>query len=579
MAADLGSAAYSNVWFTNFQFYDDLSIQKGRHAIKIGGEFIRYRYNLQLSNTPNGSYAFNSVLDFLTNQKITTFNADVDLAGGPGAGFQTRFPERGFRQSIAGAYVEDDIHLRHNLTVNLGMRYETASVPGEVNGLTEYLRNIYSTNLNLGQPLFKNPTHLDFEPRVGLAWDPFGDGKTSVRSAFGIFDVLPLAYNVVPTETNSGPFASAVTITNPPAGSFPNGGYNEILSLGVSVPVREASIQYNPRRNYVMQWNFSVQRTLVRNLSMQAAYAGSHGVHMVTMFNDVDFVPPTLTPQGYLFPTPIGSGTKPNTSAGSIRQIIWGGSAIYDSLQIRLQQRFQHGFGIQSSFSWQKSIDDFSSSVLSNQFVNSTNLFNFNLHINRGPSDFNIGKVFVMSGTWELPKMKNGSTAVKAILNGWGTAAIFQANDGTPFTPVITGDAVGSNSTGVTEFPNRVVGPACTRLTNPGNPNGYINLSCYNFPNPRNVLGNAGRNSLVGPGLAELDFSLTRTFQMPFLSDAARLQFRAEAFNLANRVNFQPPLPNNSLYNSTGAPLATVGIITSTATSSRQLQFALRLVW
>ena len=574
----LGSAAYSNFWFTNFQFYDDLSIQKGRHAIKLGGDFIRYRYNIQLSNAPDGEYVFNSLSDFLTDGKITSFIADVDFSGGQVSG-QTGFPERGFRQNVDGVYAEDDIHLRHNVTVNLGLRYETSSVPGEVHGITENLRDIYGTNLNIGQPLFQNPTHLNFEPRVGVAWDPFGDGKTSVRSGFGIFDVLPLAYNVVPTETNSGPFSSAVTLTNPPAGSFPNGGYNEALSLGSTVPVRDASIQYNPRRNYVMQWNVSVQRILARNLTLQVAYAGSHGVHMVTMFNDVDFTPPTLTPQGYLWPTPIGSGAKPNTSIGSIRQIIWGGSAVYDALEVRLQQRFRHGFGIQGSFTWQKSIDDFSSSVLSNQFLNSTNLFDFNLHINRGPSDFDIGRVLVLSGTWELPKMKSGPAAAKAILNGWGTAAIFQASDGTPFTPVITGDAVGANSTGVTEFPNRVVGSACTHLVNPGNPNGYINLSCYSFPAPRNLLGNAGRNSLIGPGLAELDFSITRTFPLPFLSEASHLQFRAEAFNLANRANFDPPLPNNSLYNATGAPLATAGIITATATSSRQLQFALRLVW
>ena len=107
----------------------------------------------------------------------------------------------------------------------------------------------------------------------------------------------------------------------------------------------------------------------------------------------------------------------------------------------------------------------------------------------------------------------------------------------------------------------------------------YINLACYSFPVPANLLGNAGRNSLVGPGLAELDYSVNRNFPMRFISEAARLQFRAEVFNLANRANFEPPLPNNALYNTKGAPLATAGVITSTATTSRQIQLALRLVW
>ena len=175
--------------------------------------------------------------------------------------------------------------------------------------------------------------------------------------------------------------------------------------------------------------------------------------------------------------------------------------------------------------------------------------------------------------------MKSGPAVTQAILNGWETSGIFQMSDGMPFTPLISGDAVGENSSGTYAVPSRVVGSACTHLTNPGNPAQYINLACYSFPSPANLLGNAGRNSLIGPALAELDFSLKRNFPLPFLSEAARLQFRAEAFNLANHVNFEPPLPNNKLYNAKGAPLATAGVITSTATTSRQIQLALRLIW
>jgi hypothetical protein len=148
-----------------------------------------------------------------------------------------------------------------------------------------------------------------------------------------------------------------------------------------------------------------------------------------------------------------------------------------------------------------------------------------------------------------------------------------------PFTPLISGDAAGENSSSSYDVPDRVVGPACTHLTNAGDPSHYINLACYSFPAPANLLGNAGRNSLIGPGLAELDYSVSRNFTMPFISEGARLQFRAEMFNLANRANFEPPLPNNMLYNTKGAPLATAGMITSTATTSRQIQLALRLVW
>jgi TonB dependent receptor len=576
----VGGLAASNFADTNFQFYDDLSIQKGRHTIKLGGEFTRYHYNVQLSNFPNGEYVFNSLSDFLTNQKLTTFGADVYFSTSQASTATPGFPWREFRQNVFGAYIQDDIRLRPNLNINLGLRYETATVPGEVHNLVSNLRDIYSTNLNLGQPLFQNPSRLNFEPRLGLAWDPFRDGKTSIRAAAGIFDVLPLAYQFGPLEANAGPFSSFVTIANPPAGSFPNGGYNQILSLGAAnLPVREPSIEYNPRRNYVMQWNASVQRTLAPGLTLLGAYAGSHGVHMSSIFNDADIVVPTLTPQGYLWPTPIGSGTRLNPNFGAIRQLTWGSSSVYDSLQIRVQQRFRHGFQLRSSFTWQKSIDDWSSTALTNQFQNSVNMIIINRHLNRGPSDFNVGRVAVLDGIWELPKSKSSPAAVRAMVNGWEMGGIFTASDGMPFTPLISGDAAGENNALAYDTPNRVVGPACTHLTNPGNPNNYINLGCYSFPVPANLLGNAGRNSLVGPGLAELDLSVMRNFPLSFISEGARLQFRAEAFNLANRANFEPPVPNNSLYNAKGTPLATAGIITSTATTSRQIQFAMRLSW
>jgi hypothetical protein len=572
--------AATNFWFTNFQFYDDLSIQRGKHAIKVGADLIRYRYNLQVASTPNGEYDFNSLSDFIANQKVTAFYADVFYLGGQARLSGTGFPERGLRQNAFGGYIQDDYRLLPNLTVNIGLRYESSTVPTEVNGLLSNLRDIYSTNLNIGQSLFQNPTHLNFEPRVGVAWDPFKDGKTSVRAGFGVFDVLPLVYEVAMLQGYGGPFSSLVTLINPPTGSFPNGGYNTIVSLnGANLPVREPSIEYNPPRNYVMQWNGSVQRAVLPNTTLLLAYAGSRGVHMFSIFNDADIVPPTLTPQGYLWPSPVGSGTRLNPKVGSIRQLTWGDSSVYDSFQTRLQKRFSRGFQVQGSFTWQKSIDGFSSSLFPTQFQNSTTTLFINRHLNRGPSDFNVGRVAVIDGLWDLPGLTDAPAVAKAIVNGWEVGGIFAANDGLPFTPLISGDAVGENSSGSYAVPNRVSGPACTSLINPGNPTHYINLACYSFPSPATLLGNTGRNSIIGPGLAELDFSLKRSFPIHAISESARLQFRAEAFNLANRANFEPPLPNNKLYNAKGTPLATAGVITSTSTTSRQLQLALRLTW
>jgi hypothetical protein len=575
-----GGLAASNFWFTNFQAYDDVSSVKGKHSIEFGLDFIRYRYNTQVAADPNGAYTFASLTAFLTNSKVTNFFADLDYEGGQTAPSEIGFPERGFRQNVAGTFVQDTWHCNPDLTLNLGMRYEMASVPNEVNGLQSNLRNIYTTDLYVGQPLFRNPTRYNFEPRVGFAWTPSRNKNFSIRAAFGIFDVLPLIYEVAMLEAYSGPFSSLVTLTNPPSGSFPLGGYEKILeSNGASLPVREPSIEYKPPRNYVMQWNASIERILAPNLVLSVAYAGSRGVHMFSLVNDVDIVLPTLSPAGYLFPTPVGSGTRLNPEVGSIRQLTWGDGSNYNSLQTHLEQQFRHGLELRGAFTWQKSIDGYSSGIFPAQFQNSVGSLFINRHLNRGVSDFDVGRVAVIDGLWQLPKTSAALPVLKALVNGWQVRGILTATDGMPFTPLISGDAAGENSSGSYDVPNRVVGPSCTHLTNPGDPSHYINLACYSFPVPANLLGNAGRNSLVGPGLVELDCAVVRNFNVGFISDAAKLEFRAEAFNLANRPNFEPPLANNALYNSKGVPLASAGIITSTATTSRQIQLALRLSW
>lgn len=576
----VGGLATTNFWFTNFQAYDDVSLQRGNHAIRFGFDFIRYRYNTQVAADPNGAYSFASLTDLLTNGKLTDFFADVSYGGGvrnlPGIGF----PERAFRQNVAGSYLQDTWRWNPALTLNFGLRYEIASVPNEVHGLVSNLRDIYSTNLNAGQPLFQNSTYYNFEPRGGLAWAPSRDKKLSIRAAFGVFDVLPLIYEIAMLEAYSGPFSSLVTLTDPPPGSFPSGGYQTTLQANeTSLPVREPSIEYNPSRNYVMQWNTSVQRVLAPDLILSVAYAGSRGVHMFDLANDVDIVLPTLTSAGYLFPSPIGSGTRLNPKVGSIRQLTWGDGSNYNSLQMMLQQHSRHGLELQGAFTWQKSIDGYSSSIFPTQFQNSVSSLFINSRLNRGVSDFDVGRVAVISGLWRLPKSSAAQPLLKALVNGWQMGGIFTLSDGMPFTPLVSGDAAGENSSSPYDVPNRVVGPACTHLTNPGNPSQYINLVCYSFPIPANLLGNAGRNSLVGPGLAELDSSVSRDFRLHFFSDSVTFQFRAEAFNLANRPNFEPPLPNNALYNLKGAPIASAGLITSTATTSRQVQLALRLSW
>ena len=193
--------------------------------------------------------------------------------------------------------------------------------------------------------------------------------------------------------------------------------------------------------------------------------------------NDVDIVLPTLTPAGYLFPAPVSSGTRLNPAVGSIRQLTWGDGSNYNSLQICLRQQFRHGFELQGAFTWQKSIDGYSSSVFPTQFQNSTATLFIDRRLNRGVSDFNVGRVAAVSGLWNLPKTSGPRPLLKALANGWQLGGIFTLSDGMPFIPLISGNAAGENSSGSYDVPNRVISPGvhtsrilatrCTTSTSP----------------------------------------------------------------------------------------------------------------
>ena len=195
----------------SFQAYDDVSYTRGIHSLTFGVAVERLQLNGFQATHLAGQYKFGSLTNFLTDQP-SKFAAALPQA----------VSERGFRQSIVGGFIQDDIRWRPNLTFNLGLRYEMSTVPTEVNNKLTTLRDVFTdTAPHLGNPLFSNPTYRNFEPRVGLAWDPFRDGKSSVRAGFGIFDVLPLLYEVWIMQVNSAPFTEQGSVSHLPAGSFP----------------------------------------------------------------------------------------------------------------------------------------------------------------------------------------------------------------------------------------------------------------------------------------------------------------------------------------------------------------------
>jgi hypothetical protein len=203
----------------------------------------------------------------------------------------------------------------------------------------------------------------------------------------------------------------------------------------------------------------------------------------------------------------------------------------------------------------------------------------FDQRTSRGLSDFNVAQDLVVSYTWELPNPQFHSKAAAWALGGWQLGGLYKASSGQPFTPLLGGDPEGTKLDETSEPPNLIGGPGCGSLVNPGNPNHYIRTQCLAFPNPASLRGNLGRNKLIGPGISKFDFSVFKNNRVRKISEDFNFQFRAEFFNIFNRANFASPTDNLNVFDASGNPVDSGGLITSTQTTSRQIQLALKLIW
>jgi hypothetical protein len=585
----LGGAAHNLYFWNSFQGYDDAFWTHGTHSLKFGGAVERMDANEVRGGNPSGIFNFGTLSSFLTNHPKRFM-----------ASFASSLVGRGIRQSLFGLYLQDDWHARSNLTLNMGLRWEMVTVPTEIRGKLSTLINITDPTPHLGSPFFSNPTLRNFDPRVGFAWDPFHDGKTAVRGGLGIFDVLPLSSQFFSAISTAAPFTRDGSAPNLPPGSF----YAGAAALLGPKSATALFIDQHPHRSYVMQWNLNVQRELVPNLTALVGYVGSHGVHLASYVDDSDIVLPTRTPQGYVYPSPVGTGTTLNPNFGQLTATFYRANSSFNALELALQKAMSHGVQLQGSFTWGRSIDPGSASTHGDDFSNSiASLPWYDPKALRALSDFNISRTLVINGTWQVPSPESLSGAAAWIANGWELGGIYKASDGVPFTPTFgtDGDPQGLNSADPWAFPNRLTGPGCATLVNPGNPNNYIKTQCFavptapsaafyatncdptlgTFPQCFNLRGNAGRNILIGPGTSNLDFSIFKNNYIKRLSENFNVQFRAEIFNILNHANFAVPVnpDNTDIFDSSGAPTGVAGLLTSTTTTAREIQFALKVIW
>jgi carboxypeptidase family protein/TonB-dependent receptor-like protein len=621
----LNGDAQENFTHQTVQTFDDAGRTIGKHSLKFGFMFIRLEEKLFAPFTSNGTAFYNSQADFLTD---TPAKVQSPPLGGL-ANVKTRY----IFTSIPGVYFQDDWKVRPNLTLNIGLRYEMETIPTEKHGLIANLPFLFtnpttpSCSTCSNKSFDSNPTSKNFEPRVGFAWDPFKDGKTSVRGGFGIFDALPLPYELALNNAQTSPGHVNVTVpgclvagvVSPPPcvsrGEFPavNAAVlNEFLNPAAA-PIFGQTwnfVERNPKRNYIYQWNLNLQRQLGGDFSLTVAYAGSRAKHNPYQSDDLNIVFPTKVGNRWVFPSPVFFGCQPgppdcsttdvalglpanfsvnptrivpglliNPNVAGIQSTIWQSKSWYDALQVGLEKRMSHGLQAEVSFTWSKTEDTTSGSFAGDNFAGDLNptIPWWDLKLIKGLSDFNVSRNLVANLLWDVPTPASFHGPAAFIAKGWELGGIVTLSDGVPVWPfTIASDISGQLMSEPYAIFDRV--PGC-KLTNPGNPNQYINGACFTAPPAFNVLGNTGRNIVVGPGLFDLDYSMVKNTKIPKISETFNVQFRAEFFNILNRANFAPPVANLDLLSGPTIGAPPFGQITSTAGAERQIQFGLKFIW
>jgi outer membrane receptor protein involved in Fe transport len=539
-----------------FPLADDVIWTKGPHSLRFGGVLSRVQSNFQQQGWWGGFYTFPGLTAFLQGTPV--------LFQGPEPGLTDSY--RDFREIEVDGYIQDEWKALPKLTVNVGLRYEFVTNPTtHQHPLNTVINPPFGTFERVPNVFASNPSVHNFDPRIGIAYDPFSDHKTSIRAGFGIF------YNPIRARS----YASGYYFNPPYALAFvPNPQFPNPFPGALPPPAQLVGVDYNTTVTpHMYQWNFNIQREIIAATTLTVGYVGSRGVHLYAARN-VNPVLPSVVNGVTVFGVPRGSAPgmtsnpRLNPKASSLNSEAPVGDSSYNSLQVGVNRRFTHGLQSQLSYTWSKCMDNASGTYGLEGGIPWSNPLDGTF--DRGRCLFDRPHVFRLSGLYALPFNQN------RLVSGWQLSGGLAVQSGSPWNVIIGFDQ--SGNTIANQRPNLIM-PADQIIT--GSVNQWANPAGFSLPAP-GTFGSLQRDFLAGPGTVNLDWSVSKETQ---IKEQVRLQFRAEFFNLFNHANFG--LPSASAFQQVptnanplgGVPNPTFGKITFTTTSSRQIQFALKLLF
>ncbi len=531
---------------------DTLSWTHGRHNFKFGGEYRRIDNN-NFGLTP-GSFTFPSVAAFIADQ-ATGFTANPSNGA-----------SRIFVNSI-GAFALDQWKISRNLTLDLGLRYDWYGTPTEAGGRFVVFDQSNSTLKTASQPY--NQSALNFQPRVGFAWDVFGTGRTVVRSAYAIMTDQPIT-GIVTALTTNPPFAFPVSFA--PTSGVPFVTLANAFGVA-SGSVAPRSITPDYRDAYVQSYNFNVQQEFRGDIGVMLGYFGSKGTNLNVILNEnqpINGVRPyrTLSADSPILPGKALSNILVEESAANSN---------YNALWLTVTKRLSKGLQLNGDYTWSKSLDDNSRS--NNAGATSLPQNSYNLAGEYSPSDYDVRHRLAANAIYQLPF--KGNRAVE----GWSISTIVQLQTGNPLNFHTTNSAL----TGLTTVRPSVLGSVQTGFTPATNKSATAVTYIQNpavFYDQGNAFGNLGRNAVTGPGFSNVDLAIWKDTK---ITERVTWQIRADAFDLLNHANFNNPILTVPSTQKPGVPIpanSTFGLITGGTRftagdfgTSRQIQLAMKLIF